>query len=255
MKIRVLGCSGAEVPGHNPPGFLLNDHILFDAGSLTNVLDMKKQLMIRHIFITHAHLDHIRSIPFLVDNIITHGKSNKVNVISTAPVIKTIQRDLFNSSIWPDFTVIPDPCNAALALVEVKEGKPLQIYSYTITPYKVNHSVPAVGYLVEDERKKHFFYTGDMGSSARTWKKLGNVRIDCLIIETSFPNAMEEMANVSGHLTPNLLRQELSMMTRMPKRIYITHPKPQYMATIKRELEKIKVNNIRLLKEGETIRL
>lgn len=70
MKIKVLGCSGSAFPGHNPPSFLLEGTILFDAGSLTNVLDESDQLKIEHIFITHSHLDHVTGIPFLADNII-----------------------------------------------------------------------------------------------------------------------------------------------------------------------------------------
>jgi ribonuclease BN (tRNA processing enzyme) len=59
MKIRVLGSSGAELPGYRPPSFLLDGKILFDAGSLTNILPAKDLLKIEHIFITHSHLDHI----------------------------------------------------------------------------------------------------------------------------------------------------------------------------------------------------
>jgi ribonuclease BN (tRNA processing enzyme) len=57
MRLRVLGSSGAELPGHRLPSFLLNGKILFDAGSLTNVLSAKDLLEIEHIFITHTHLD------------------------------------------------------------------------------------------------------------------------------------------------------------------------------------------------------
>ena len=74
MKINVIGCSGAEFPGHNAPAFLLDEEILFDAGSLTSTLNEKAQMKIRNIFITHAHLDHIRSIPFLADNIVVGKK-------------------------------------------------------------------------------------------------------------------------------------------------------------------------------------
>lgn len=109
MKIKVIGCSGAEFPGHNAPGFLLDEEIVFDAGSITGVLDEKAQLKIKSIFITHAHLDHIRSIPFLADNIIIGEKAHQVNILSISPVINTIKRHLFNSSMWPDFTGISIP--------------------------------------------------------------------------------------------------------------------------------------------------
>jgi hypothetical protein len=44
MRIRVFGSSGAELPGHRPPSFLLNGKILFDIGSLTNILPAKDLL-------------------------------------------------------------------------------------------------------------------------------------------------------------------------------------------------------------------
>jgi ribonuclease BN (tRNA processing enzyme) len=254
MKIKVLGCSGAEFPGHNPPGFLVDGEILFDAGSLTNVLDENAQHKIGNIFITHAHLDHIRGIPFLADNLIVKNKRHKVNVISIPPVIRTIKENLLNSSVWPDFTVLPDPDNAVINLVKIMEGESLKIKDYLITPFNVNHSVPAVGYLVEDS-KKRLFYTGDTGPTDSTWGKIGEKKIDCLIIEVSFPNRMREMAVTTGHLTPRLLKEEVLKLKHMPEKIYITHPKPQYFKVIKTEIEKLKIKNLRVLKDGDIIRI
>ncbi len=255
MRIKVLGCSGAEFPGHNPPGFLLDGVILFDAGSLTNVLDKRGQSAIKDIFITHAHLDHIRDISFLADNIIVKKRKQRVNIISIPSVIKTIRKNLLNDSLWPDFTMIPDYENAVLKYVELATNKPIGINGYRITPYKVNHSVPAVGYLVEGSSGKSLFYTGDTGPITATWGKIGDKRINCLIIETSFPNRMRELAITTGHLTPQLLKEELLKIRHMPENIYITHPKPQHLGTIKSELEKLKVRNLRLLIDGETIKV
>lgn len=255
MKIKVLGCSGAEFPGHNPPGFLLDDKILFDAGSLTNVLDNKAQSRIKDIFITHAHLDHIRGISFLADNIIVERRKQRVNIISIPSVLKTIRKNLLNDSLWPDFTMIPDYENAVLKYMELKAGRLLKINDYIITPYKVNHSVPAVGYLVQDNNKRRFFYTGDTGPTDRTWKEIGNKQIHCLIIEVSFPNRLKDLARTTGHMTAQLLKKELSKIKYMPERIFITHPKPQYLQTIHAEIGKLKIKNIRLLRNGETIRV
>lgn len=253
MKIKVLGCSGAALPGHHLPGFLVDGKILFDAGSLTNVLDVKAQLKIENIFITHAHLDHVIGIPFLADNIIIRNIRHKVNILGIRPVVRTIKKNLLNSSVWPDFTVIPRIQNGILNLIELKASQSVKINDYTITPYKVNHSVPAVGYLVEDKRKRRFFYTGDTGPFDGTWKKLGTDPLHCLIIEVSFPNRMGKIAIQTGHLTPQLLRKELLKVKQVPERIYITHLKLQYFKTIKKELQQLRINNLRLLRDGETI--
>ena len=255
MKIKVVGCSGAEFPGHKTPSFLLNDEIIFDAGSFTGVLDEKAQMRIKHIFITHAHLDHIMSIPFLADNIIVSEKQNKVSLYSVPPVLRMIKEHLLNSALWPDFTIIPKPDNAILNLVKLSTGKSIRVNSYTITPYEVNHTVPAVGYLVQDDKGKRFFYTGDTGPSARTWDKLSNKEIDCLIIDVSFPNSLSAMALRSGHLTPELLIKEMAKMQQKPEKVCITHLKPQYFKIIKDELKALGIKNLRILEDGDTIRV
>lgn len=255
MIIKVLGCSGAELPGHNPPAFLLDNKILFDAGSLTSVLDEKAQHKIKDIFITHAHLDHIKGIPFLADNIIVKKRGHKFNVLSIPPVIQAIKKNLLNSSIWPDFTIIPHPDNAVMNLIKLGIGKRVNIDDYAITSYKVNHLVPAVGYLVENRSKKRFFYTGDTGPTDLTWEKIGNKKLNALIIEVSFPNKMGELAILTGHLTPQFLGKEIQKFKNIPENIYITHPKPQYLKTIKSELQKLGIRNLRLLRDGEIIRI
>jgi len=253
MKIKVLGCSGAEFPGHNPSSFLLDDRILFDAGSLTNILDQKNQLKVEHIFITHAHLDHVTGIPYLAENIVFSNMRRRVNIISIPYVMKIIKRHLLNGSVWPDFTVIPDSHHGILNLRELKAGHSMKVNGYTITPYKVNHTVPAVGYLVEDKGKRRLFYTGDTGPSDDTWRKVGDKKLQLLIIEVSFPNRMEEFAIKTGHLTPLLIKKELLKMKYPPERIYITHLKPQFLKTVKTELKKLGIKNLQLLRDGETI--
>jgi len=255
MKIKVIGCSGAQFPGHKAPSFLLDDEIIFDAGSFTGVLDEKAQLRIKHIFITHAHLDHIMSIPFLADNIIVSKQQNKVSLYSIPPVLKMIKEHLFNSALWPDFTIIPKPDDAILNLVKLSAGKSIRVNSYTITPYEVNHTVPAVGYLVQDGRGKRFFYTGDTGPSAKTWEKLSNKKMNCLIIDVSFPNSLSGMALRSGHLTPELLIKEMAKMQQKPEKVCITHLKPQYFRAIKEELKDLGIKNLRILEDGDTIRV
>jgi ribonuclease BN (tRNA processing enzyme) len=253
MKIRVLGCTGNEFPGHNLPSLLLDHKIIFDAGSLTNVLDEKKQLRIQNILITHAHLDHTRGIPFLADNIIVGNSPHRVTLFSIPPVAREIKKNLLNSSVWPDFTEIPNLDDGILKIVTLKIDNPVEVDGYTITPYKVNHPVPAVGYLVEDRKMRRFFYTGDTGPTSGTWKKLKGRLIHCLIIDVSFPNAMKDIAIRTGHLTPALLENELSKMDPPPKKVYITHIKTQWYKSIRAELEWLRMKNLHVLQDGYKI--
>jgi len=254
MKIKVLGCSGAEFPKHHFSSFLIDGKILLDAGSIADVLDEKDQLKIKSIFITHAHLDHIKGIPFLADNILIGNKQGRVDIFSIPPVIKAIKEDLLNDVVWPDFTKIPRGLGSILRLNKLKHGEPLRIDGYCIIPFKVNHAVPAVGYLIETPTKRRLFYSGDTGPTGETWKKIP-AKIDCLILDVTFPDKVEGEAIRTGHLTPGLLRMELSKMKNMPERVYVTHTKPQYLKTITSELKRLRINHLRLLKGGESIEL
>ena len=255
MKIKVLGCSGAGFPGRNPPSLLLDGNILFDAGSLTYVLDVKGQLKIKNIFITHAHLDHITGIPFLAENMISEKRWHPIRILGIPPVVEAIRKNIFNGSIWPDFAAIPNARKPILKFVKLKVGRPIELNGYAITPLKVNHSVPAVGYLVEDQRGRRFFYTGDTGPVDATWEKIAARKIDCLIIEVSFPNRMGKIAIQTGHLTPQLLRKELLKMNHPPGRVLVTHLKPRYLQAIRTELQRLHIKNLRLLCDGETLRI
>jgi hypothetical protein len=64
---------------------------------------------------------------------------------------------------------------------------------------------------------------------------------------------MEEIAIRTGHLTPRLLKKEILKMKQMPERIYITHQKPRYSKAIKRELQKLNLKNLKLLRDGQTV--
>jgi len=255
MKIKVLGCSGAESPRHRPPSFLLGNKILFDTGSLTDTLEIEDQMKIKHIFITHSHLDHVMGIPYLADNLIFRRKGHRVNILSLPPVIRAIRKSLLDGSIWPDFTAIPNSHAGILKLIELRSGHSIKIDGYTVIPYPVNHSVPATGYLVEDREKRRFFYTGDTGPSDRTWKSIGKKEIHCLIIDVSFPNRMEKVAIETGHLTPLLLRKELLKIKPDPEKIYVIHIKPPYFKTVKTELQRLKINHLKLLRDGQIVKV
>jgi cAMP phosphodiesterase len=192
-------------------------------------------------------------IPFLADNLIFRKKKHRVNILSIPSVIKTIRKSLLDGSIWPDFTVIPNRHAAILNLVELKPAHSIKRHGCTITPYPVRHSVPATGYLVEDKKGRRCLYTGDTGPTETIWKKLGEKQVHCLIIETSFPNRMEEIAVRTGHLTPRLLGKELRKIENEPEKIFATHLKPPYFNTIRKELQKLKIKNLKLLRDGEMI--
>jgi ribonuclease BN (tRNA processing enzyme) len=251
MKLRVLGSSGAEFPGHRPPAFLLDTTVLLDAGTIGAVLSAEEQWKVREILLTHAHLDHIRAIPFLADNIIVRNKKHHVRIMSIPPVLGALKKHLLNDTIWPDFTRIPSETAPVLRLQPLRAGVPVEVNGYKVTPHLVNHSVPATGYVVEDSRGRKLVYTGDSGPTDAIWKKTPGP-IHCAIIEVSFPNRMRDMAVLTGHLTPYLMRLEIGKMRSQPDRVLITHPKPQYRERIIKEIEALGLPGITIMRDGES---
>ncbi|MBT0665960.1 3',5'-cyclic-nucleotide phosphodiesterase [Geobacter pelophilus] len=244
MNIKVLGSSGAEFPNYRPPAYLIDNFFLLDAGTIGSVLPDIDQWKIKTILLSHSHLDHIKGIPFLADNIIISNVNNKVRLISTCDVLNAVSKHIFNNVIWPDFSKIPSTCNPVIEYVEIPSETEMEIDGYSITAIPVNHSVPAIGYLIK-KGPSALLYTGDTGPTDKIWRYAD--KASALIVEVSFPNQMNDMALLTGHLTPSLLLNELSKCKAIPPLILVTHTKPQFREEIMRELRNISLPEIKLL--------
>jgi ribonuclease BN (tRNA processing enzyme) len=255
MQIKVLGSSGSEVPGHNPPAFLIDDFLLLDAGTVSLSLGREAQCKITHIFLTHAHLDHIKAIPFLLDNIVSTDQGCQLTILSGKEVIADLRRNIFNDRIWPDFTTLPDSRRPVIRFQEIIPGISVVVRDYRVHATTVDHSVPAYGYLIENAAKVTLAYTGDTGPTDSIWKLMDKHPVKALIVEVSFPNEMEKLALTSGHLTPALFALEIQKMRVLPEKIYITHLKPFYKDVIKSQLSKLSLIGLEILEDGMVLSL
>ena len=253
MKIRVLGSSGSERPGLHLPAFLIDGFMLLDAGTIGSVLDIAAQRKIRYILITHAHFDHIRGMPSFADNMINCKYKYGTTILSGRDVLNEIKANIFNNKIWPDFTEIPDKKNSVIKYRGISTRSCTQINNYKIYTARVDHSVAAYGYIIENPRGRALVYTGDTGPTTRLWRKMSNHDVKALITEITFPDSMNKLALLTGHLTPSLLAEELEKMKRIPEKIYISHVKPQYRGAIQRELKKLNAPSVEMLNDHSVI--
>src|SRR5574340_561352 len=150
MVFRVLGSSGAELPGYNSPAFLVDGCLLLDAGTIGSYLTEKEQWKVRDILITHAHLDHIKAIPFLADNIIIKNKRHGIKLFGIRETLSDLKKHLLNNKIWPDFTKIHSSLEPVIRIHTISAGGVFRVNGYTVKAQRVNHTVPAVGYIVTD---------------------------------------------------------------------------------------------------------
>ena len=114
LRIKVLGAAGSEVPGHNCPALLVDGTILLDAGTIAPSLNITEEQGLRWVFLTHVHFDHIKGMPFLLDNLVTRGGGSTVTVLGARDVLADLRRNIFNGRIWPDFSKIPTRRRPAL---------------------------------------------------------------------------------------------------------------------------------------------
>lgn len=260
MHLQVLGCSGSDLPGYNLTSFLVNETILLDAGSVTSSLPLAGQAGIQEILVTHAHLDHIKDILFLADNLIelvAREKHGPVRIRGLAPVLESIRTHLLNDTIWPDFTILPTIANPVLSYAPMESGIWVDVCGLRAVGFPVNHAQAASGYVLRDPATgAHFAFTGDTGPTQDWWRFLNELPFDLenLIIEASFPNSMEQLALLSRHLTPKLLRRELEKLSVRPK-IYISHMKSTFSSAIQEQLHQdLDGYTYHLLRDGEEIR-
>ncbi len=251
MKIRVLGCFGGELPGFKHCCLHIDGKLLLDAGAVTSVLNLREQRKLRYIFVTHTHLDHIKDIPFLAANLIKERNLRRsLYIISTEPIIEMIKAHLFNDALWPDFSVLPTAESPVLKFMGIRLNVEVPVDEYSIKAIPVNHPVPAVGYLVK-RGKSAIIYTGDTGPSDQLWEVANQEpELKALLIETSFPNRLSEVAQKSGHLTPRLLKAELAKLQRLDLTILLAHMKPQYLPLLRKEIKQIPYPRISLLRQG-----
>jgi cAMP phosphodiesterase len=252
MKVKILGCSGSEAIGHNPPGFLVNDVVMLDAGTITAALSIRAQSRITDIFISHTHLDHIKSLLFLADNIIGRIKQ-PVNIRAIPKVIDAIKKHLMNDLIWPDFTKIPTAKNPVLAYKPFSAGVPVAVAGLKVQAIPMNHPVPAVGFMVSDARAT-IIYSADTGPNEGLWKVASKAKnLKAIIVDTSFPNSLDIIAGLSGHFTPAQLHADLTkanVKSTVP--IYIYHIKPAHKKKVISELRALGRKNVKVLQEGKT---
>ncbi len=248
MEIEVLGGFGGECLGCRMTCLLIDDRLALDAGSLSEALPVERQVGVRSVLLSHSHLDHLASLPFFIENIF--GKSEgPIEIHASAATIESIQSHLFNDAIWPDFTRLPNRWLPTVRFHELKAGQPVEIEGVRVTPIPVDHPVPTFGFLLE-RGGAAVLWSSDTGSTRRLWEIANSLpALNALCIETSFDNSMQEIADLSGHLTPHTLERELEKLERSVP-LLLHHLKPPCVEAIRRQVRRLANPDVEFLEQG-----
>jgi cAMP phosphodiesterase len=238
MKVRVLGCSGAIAKECRTTAFLIDDDVLIDAGTGVGDLSLEEMRLIDRVFLTHSHLDHVAALPLMVDAI-AGQRGTPLQIYALSGTINALKTHIFNDVIWPDFTQLPTPDAPLIRFHEIELGQILQCGTKQIEVLPAVHTVPAAGFAVSSQ-KSCWIFSGDTERNPAFWRRINQLEVNMLVIETAFSRRESQLAQRSLHLSPDVLVSELEQL--LPEKkfpIYITHTKPAETEQIMSEIRDI----------------
>jgi cAMP phosphodiesterase len=253
LKVRLLPSStSADAQRQFLTTFVVDDSVAIDAGSLAFALTTEEMRRIRHILITHAHADHTASLPIFISEVFP-TLTAPVIVHATPQVIDALHRFVFNGDVWPDFAQIPllNGLGPALEFCPLEPGTPVLVENLQVTPIRVNHVVPTVGFVVEGQNAG-FVITSDTYVTHEIWGAVSrSERVKAVFVDVSYPNEMEDLAAATRHFTPRSLAADLRKLERDVS-ISVVHIKPAYREAVHRQLTELSDPRISVVEIGRT---
>lgn len=250
MKVRIIGGHGGVSPGFKATSYLIDEKLLIDAGSCACGVHIEEQMLIDHILISHAHLDHIKDLAFISDNCFGL-RPRPFEVYSTPLVRSAIKTHLMNDIIWPDFTKIPSEDKPTIRFNIFEVEKTFELEGYKILPIRVNHPTDGVGFIIE-KNDVSVLFTQDTGPTDRIWEVAHTFKnLKAIFTEVSFPNRLKSVATVSQHHTPKSMQEEIKKMPEKPP-IFLGHLKPNYQVELFKEIKALNNDRISILSSDDT---
>ena len=230
--------------------FVVDDRVAIDAGSLAMATNSVQKKQIRDVILTHAHLDHIAGLPLFIDDLFATLR-RPIQVFATGEVIEVLERDIFNWSVYPRFSELTNTNGKVMEYRPFHTGEEFSVQHLRVKAVGVNHKVPCFGLIVSDGKTK-FALTSDTAEMDEFWQVLEKENdISAILIECAFPNELEELAHISYHLTPKLLKKELEKINNQNCLIYVVNIKPMYRDDIVRQIAELNIENLQILEVGQ----
>jgi ribonuclease BN (tRNA processing enzyme) len=228
---------------------LINDTVAVDAGSLGFFGTPQEQARVKHVLITHTHVDHIASLPIFVENVF-EGKKDCVTIHGSDAVLDCLRRDVFNDRVWPDFVRLSSPNAPFLKLERMEAGRPLLLDGLKFTPVAVEHVVPTLGLIIE-EPGTTVVIASDTGPTEEIWRQCNSLaNLKAVFLEAAFPDDMKWLAEASKHLTPAMFRAEVGKVRARGVRWLAVHIKARWIEQISAELRALGMPGLEICRAG-----
>jgi cAMP phosphodiesterase len=238
MEVRILGAHSAEVKGMRMVSLLIDGILALDAGGLTSSLSLSEQQKVRAVLLTHHHFDHSRDLVTLGANGATFPST--VDIYALNQTLDVLNFCLLDGKMYADFSKWPSKDKPFLQLKVIEPLQPQNIQGYDVLPVPVQHTVPSVGFQVTSKDGKSLFYTGDSGPGlAACWQ---HISPQLLIIEVSGINKVQDFLKSVGHLSAELLKEELLQFRQIKgylPRVVVVHIPPMFESEVKQEVKRV----------------
>ncbi len=249
MQIIIVPSSVSGEPTQLLTSYLINDTVCIDAGCIGLYGSIEQQARIKHIFLTHSHLDHIASLPPFVDAIYD-GAGDCVTIHANAHTLDCLRNDVFNNRLYPDFFQISSFRPPYLKARELTPGVPVEVDGLRITPVEVNHVVPTVGFVVEDDHSAVVF-PSDTAPTDELWQVANRCpHLRAVFLEATFPESLGWLAELARHMTPSLFVSEIKKIQQSVRCITV-HMHPRHRLTVVRELLAYQLPNVEIGEFGK----
>jgi cAMP phosphodiesterase len=227
---------------------LINRTIALDAGSIGLYGPLKQQQRIKHLLLSHSHLDHLATLPMFLDNVYD-GTGNCVTIYGHPATLECLRTDVFNNRLFPDFLKISTIRPPYLKLQELQPGVAIEFDGIRVTPVPVNHVVPTYGYIFQDDNAT-VIHAADTGPTEEIWDRArGMPNLKAAFLEVTFPNNIAWLADIAKHLTPDMYAAE---MKKLPEgvRFIAVHLHPKYRRDVVRELRALQNPHLSVARFG-----
>lgn len=248
MRVELLPSSIPASEAQFLVSFLVNGTVAVDGGAIGLLADLERQRSIRHVFVTHEHLDHVATLPIFLENVYEPGPES-VEILASPEVLEFLHGDFFNGRVWPDFFALSRPDDPFLTTAELAPLVPVRRAGLTVTPVPVAHGVDTLGLIVDDGSAAVAF-PSDTGPTEEFWRQLADVpRLKAVFLEVSFPDSQADLARLTGHHCPTSFAAEIRKLPRAVRWI-VVHRKARFAAEIARELAALGLQNVELVRPG-----
>jgi ribonuclease Z len=201
MKLLLLGTAGYHPNERRQTACLMlpEEGIVLDAG--TGFFRVRQHLVTPtlDIFLTHAHLDHVAGLTFLLSTV-WQRQVNRITVHAMEEKLAAIREHLLSDHLFP----APLPCQW-----QPLDANPLHVGGAQISYFPLKHPGGSIGYRLDwpDHSGRSMAYVTDTTASTDADYVTAIRGVDLLVHECNFRDGQEEWAAKTGHSSASAVVQ------------------------------------------------